>query len=85
MTEWRDATSYSQSDKERIPKTFEYRTQQIRIIISCGHIDCPGEWVMHCRELDMKCKGTGAESKEEAQNRALEIVRERLEGMLEGI
>lgn len=48
---WKDVTSYSQGDKERIPTAFECRSGDLRIYITCGHINYRGEWVMHCQAL----------------------------------
>lgn len=48
---WRNCTSYSRDDKERIPTGFELKVGDCRIVITCGHRDYRNEWVFHCHEL----------------------------------
>jgi len=56
MTEWKDITTFSQSDKERKPTSFEAREGSLRITITCGHVTYKPEWVMHCHQLGFDTK-----------------------------
>lgn len=48
--QWKDISSFSQSDKERIPDTWEARPHRdLRIVVCRGHIRHRGKWVLHCR------------------------------------
>jgi len=46
--EWEDTTSYSQGDKERIPRTWLLRCDILEIIVT-KHIYNPG-WNLICRQ-----------------------------------
>ena len=35
--EWKDITSFSQGDKERVPRTFEARVDAIRLVVTRRH------------------------------------------------
>jgi len=77
MSEWKDTTSYSR-DKERIPTTWSFDLGEgMRITVTSGHIHYKGEWIARCepffdiRQLDVK-------NKEEAQSKAMGLVREKL-------
>ena len=83
---WKDATSYSQGDKERKPTSFEVASGELRIYITCRHISYRGEWIMHCKAvgidtLHMKtCKTQG-----DAEKRAIHNVRLKLERLIESL
>ena len=66
---WKDSTSYSRNDKNRIPTTFSTTIGSCRISITCGHIDYRPEWVFHCYELgfDTKCIGKELPAQEAAE------------------
>ena len=66
---WKDSTSYSRNDKNRIPTTFSTTIGSCRISITCGHIDYRPEWVFHCYELgfDTKCIGKELTAQEAAE------------------
>ena len=48
---WKDSTSYSQDDNEKIPTVFSTMIGGCKISIVCGHIYHQGEWIFHCSEL----------------------------------
>lgn len=77
MTEWKDATSYSQGQSGKIaPNAWECRIGGIRIWVGSGHRSYPGEWVMHCHELGISEKRIGPTSSlsdHDARNEALKI------------
>jgi hypothetical protein len=76
---WKNTTSFSQSDKKRIPTTFEARYEEIRIVVTCGHIDFKGKWIMHCHTLNMtKIVLEGCNTVEEAKTSAILLVRAKI-------
>lgn len=83
MLTWKDTTSYSR-DRERIPTTWTAQIPHFRITVTCGHIYYQGKWIMHCepffreRELDVA-------SKEEAQAKAIAMVKPLLEAALSAL
>jgi hypothetical protein len=85
MATWKDTTSYSRGDTERVPTTFTIITGELSITVTRGHIRCPGMWVMHCPSLridTMDMNYAADQPIEWAQERAIQIVRERLSAML---
>lgn len=77
---WRDISSFSQGDKQRIPHSWECRpNSDLRITITRGHIHYPGKWVMHCRpwfechELEIDPADLAS-----AQAASVELVRQRV-------
>ena len=63
----------------------ELQTKNIRIQITQRHVDLPGAWVCHVRELGWSCKHLGipnSATDEEAQEVAVLIVRDHLRKML---
>lgn len=53
---WKDATSYSRMDTERVPTVFETEIGGCRISVIVGHIYYPNTWIMTCYELSIKEK-----------------------------
>jgi len=68
--------SYSDS------KCFEIKTGNISITITNGHIDNPGEWVMHCYDLGIKTHSLNVKTIREAQLNSVEIVKTILNNMI---
>ena len=64
--EWKDATSYSRNDRERVPRTFDVTAGPVRLVVTCGHIACPGEWVMHGYGLNIDTEPLGLDAAEPA-------------------
>lgn len=50
---WEDCTSYSKSDKERVPTTFSTHIGGMKLVITCGHIHAKGEWLASCHSLNI--------------------------------
>jgi len=71
---WKDTTGYSQG-RERIPTTWSAKFGVFGITVTSSHIHYKGQWIARCepffdvRELDVS-------SKEEAQAKAIALVRE---------
>ena len=78
--EWKDSTSYSRGG-DRTPMTWTLSANDFRITVTCGHIYYRGIWIAHCdpffREYEL-----GVKTKEAAQYKAIQMVRERLEKSL---
>ena len=53
---WKNATTYSRNDTERVPTVFETEICGCRISIIIGHIYYPNTWIMNCYELNIKEK-----------------------------
>jgi hypothetical protein len=56
LTQWRDCTSYSRDDKERVPKAYEIKHGYLRICITCEHIHHRPNWVLHCHAIGIDSK-----------------------------
>lgn len=87
LTQWRDCTSYSRDDKERVPTTYEITHGYLRIVITCGHIRYRPNWVLHCFAvgIDTKLMTTGdrritttIDNLDDVKARAIEIVEARI-------
>jgi hypothetical protein len=48
---WKDAKSYSQSDKERVPTVWSTEIGGCEILVMCSHRDWPNTWIMVCHKL----------------------------------
>lgn len=83
---WKDVTSYSQGDKERKPTSFENVSGDLRICITCSHIQYRGEWVMNCKALGIDtlhmktCK-----TQDDAEKRAIHNVRLKLKKLTDSL
>lgn len=84
--EWKDVTTYSRGDKERKPTTWEIKGGSLKIDVTCGYIHRKGEWIMHCFAVGIDTYHLKyAETKEQAQEAALRMVRTKIQSMLEDI
>lgn len=46
--EWKDDTSYPRGERgKHPPTTFGVQSGAVRLVVTCGHINYPGEWIMH--------------------------------------
>jgi hypothetical protein len=75
---WEDATSYSQSDNEKIPTAFRVTISGMRIAITCGHILAKGEWVMNCHTMSFDLYELKVKTAHEAAEKAILICKTRL-------
>jgi hypothetical protein len=48
---WKDDTTFSRDDKERIPTVFSCSIDGLRISIIAAHIYYPNQWIFNCRNL----------------------------------
>jgi hypothetical protein len=73
---WNDTTSFAQGDIERKPTTWTLKSGHLKVVVTSGYLGYRGEWVMHCRELGINTQHMPeAKTKEDAQGRAIAIVR----------
>ncbi len=79
---WRDVSSYSYTDKERVPSVFEYKTPVLRLSVH-RHMDgAKDDWFLSCREAGFDKKLLTAKGIEEAKAEALERVKSHLAALL---
>ena len=81
--EWKDVTSFSRDDKERIPSVWTLQlTRHVRISVVRTHISDKENWVMHCAPwfdtYSLKLPST-LENRDEAMSRATALVRAKVE------
>lgn len=69
---WTDSTSFSQSDKARIPTAFSTRVGTYGITVTSGHLYHRGEWVFHCFGLGFDTKPLKAATASEAAEQAFD-------------
>ena len=79
---WKDQTSFSKSDKERVPSVWVMKlTRNIKISVVRGHICDPENWVMHCDPWFMTTSlnlPSTVENLDEAKARAITLVRDKV-------
>lgn len=88
MENWIDATNYNRTKTDRIPDSWELKTEYIRIWVSKGHIDYPNTWVYSCYSIGVDAKSLKLPNDappELAQKKALAWVRDRLQRMLNSL
>lgn len=75
---WKDATSYSYNDKERIPVTFELILGELRIVVTRMY-NLTDTWFLHCRKLHIDSHDLRVNDLEIAKHEALKLVKDALE------
>lgn len=70
---WKDVSSYSKKDKERIPHTWELRIEGLRIVVT-RHIYYPLTWLLICRELGIDGINLHNDNVDEAKSAAIELI-----------
>lgn len=50
---WNDITSYSRSNKDRTPQTWEQQSGRLRVCVTRKHM-IPGTWFAVCHELNLE-------------------------------
>ena len=80
---WKDITSYSRTDTERIPSVFEAKNGHLSICVLNSHVDYRPEWVMHCDVLRINTRHLPhAKTEDQAKKEALTVVYERLDDLI---
>jgi hypothetical protein len=82
--EWKDTTSYSYGKVDRTPTTFSAQCGPMRLVVTSGHIHCPGKWVAHAFPL-FENKALEAATREEAQAETVQMVRNWLSAATAGL
>lgn len=79
---WKDATIYSRG-AARVPTAWALQPcADLRLVVTCGHVYHPGEWIMHCAPwFNTRPLGSDVKSAEDAQKEALRLVREKVAAM----
>lgn len=80
---WKDTTSYSRG-KERIPTIWTIKLGKLKLSVMNSHIYYPGEWVMTCEPFFIT-KELNVSTKEEAQAKALELIKEEVKNILDDL
>jgi hypothetical protein len=82
---WRDVSSYSQGQKERLPRTFSLALPSFSVVVT-RHLHYPPDvWVLRCPELGMDTHPLESSSLELAQFEAMKLVREKLAANLKAL
>lgn len=66
---WKDATSYSQGQKDRTPTCWEGRTKHLRVIVHFTRYD--SGWYLSCYDLGIRDQKLAGATPELAQAEAL--------------
>lgn len=77
--EWRDTSSYSRDDKNKVPDCFTTDPGDLSITVLSGHIYHKGEWIMHCHALGFSEYVLGVKTFEEAAEKALLICKKKVD------
>lgn len=80
---WKDVSSYSQGDKERVPKSFNIAFQDppLRITVTRYLGYPPDTWVMHCHDLNMSERELVNTDLVRAQDEAIRLVTRRIQAL----
>lgn len=83
MSEWKDVTSYSRDDRDRIPTSYAKSIGGLRLTITCGHIDDRGNWRVTCRPFFEKFLNKRVENytAEQVQEIALKMLSDEIDGV----
>lgn len=79
---WKDETTYSRFDTQRVPTSFSLSVGVIEVYITSQHIFNPGNWVMHCKQLGLDTFAIGIKadvSVDYAKDCALQVIKDLLE------
>lgn len=85
---WKDTTPRSQQNPNKPATCWTLDTGKIRITVLNSHRDDPGEWVMHCHQVNFNTKRIGVKRDTPvvlARIAALEMVRKELREMLDSL
>lgn len=75
--EWTDRTSYSKRDKDRTPRSWEWKHHGVIVIVH-RHIDYgPDVWLVSCGELGASAIPLDATDVDAAKEEALRFLEER--------
>lgn len=84
-TTWRDTTTFSQSDKERVPRSFERIFGDFRLCVH-RHIHYPPDtWLATCHPEIFMQRPLQAKTVADAQHEATLLLQQKLEAALAAI
>ena len=77
---WADTTTYSRGDKERTPRVLSLSFKELNCEITVHrHVYFPDTWVLSCKSIGVDKRDLATNDLEEAKNKAIELVLDRLE------
>jgi hypothetical protein len=53
--DWKDTTSYSRNETERVPTTWSAECGRFRLVITRSHIHYKGRWIFHLHPGVLDC------------------------------
>lgn len=78
---WKDETIYTQSDKERIPRTWEAKSSKGFRVLVHRHVYEPGRWFVTCGYLGLDKNGLASLTAEDAKREAIRVCERRLKAL----
>ncbi len=78
---WKDATKYSQGQKDRVPTVYEARTPSLRVVVHRGRA-FPGTWLLFVGELHVVQHDLHTDDHVEAKARALSFLSAHLQRLV---
>ncbi len=82
MKKWKDISSYSQNDKERIPTIWELRIGHLRVVVHRHRWEEPDKWFMSVHgDIDIDKLPLHQKDLEKAQKEALATLHSSLHRM----
>lgn len=83
INEWKDITAYMQGEKERTPRTWELRLQELGYkVIVTRHLYAENTWIFKCREANIEFLDLETDNIEEAKEKAITIIKKHLNELL---
>lgn len=73
---WKDVTSYTLSQTDRTPTSFEAICGPLRLVIVSNHLHYPGGWLACCYPLFQDKQLPDAKTQEDAQAEIVGLARE---------
>ena len=73
---WKDGTSYSRGNEERIPTVLKCEISKLEILVH--RIHGLGGWYLTCRYLNIEYQKLDYDELQDCQSQAVEIVRQKL-------
>jgi hypothetical protein len=84
MIEWKDTTSYSQSDRERIPRVLTCKIGKYDIILHRIH-GIPGTWYLSSRYLHIKEIDLSDDDINSCKIKAIEFIKYHIKDSIESM
>ena len=85
---WEDTTKRAKQYPNAPTVCFTLETPKLSITVLKGHRDDPGEWVMHCHQVNFNTKRIGCKPTAPhvtAKKAAFEMVKKELRAMLDSL